>query len=62
MLSSELNILGLYGLVTIVTILIQATVAGLQVGPLTLFYPRDDVQLTGIAARLDRAQINAINH
>ncbi len=59
MFSSEITILGLYGLVTILTIVIQATVAGAQVGPLALFYPRDDLQLTGMAARLDRAQLNA---
>ena len=59
-MSSEIGILGLYGLVTILTILIQVTVAGMQVGPLALFYPRDDQKLTGIAARLDRAQANAV--
>lgn len=59
-MGTELGILGLYGLVTIVTILIQASAAALQVGPLALFYPRDDLKLTGIAARLDRTQVNAI--
>jgi uncharacterized MAPEG superfamily protein len=59
-MSNEIGILGLYGLVTLVTILIQATAAGLQVGPLALFYPRDDLKLTGMAARLDRCQINAV--
>ena len=59
-MSNEITILGFYGLVTIATIVIQVTAAGMQVGPLALFYPRDDQKLTGIAARLDRAQLNAV--
>ena len=59
-MQTELGILGLYGLVTIITILIQVTAAMLQVGPMALFYPRDDLKLTGMAARLDRAQINSV--
>ncbi len=59
-MSTELGILGLYGLFTILTIFVQASVAALQVGLTPLLFPRDDLTLTGVAARLDRAQLNAI--
>jgi uncharacterized MAPEG superfamily protein len=60
-MSSELSILGLYGLFTILTILVQATVAQLQVGLPTLLKPRDDMpRLVGVAGRMERAQLNAI--
>ena len=59
-MSTELGILGLYGLFTILTILVQASVAALQVGLVPLLFPRDDLKLTGVAARLDRAQLNSI--
>ena len=59
-MSTELGILGLYGLFTILTILVQATVAVGQVGLMTALYPRDNVKLAGVAARLDRAQLNSV--
>ena len=60
-MSTELNILGLYGLVVIVTILAQVLAAQAQVGLGMLVMPRDDgPKLTGIAGRLERAQLNSI--
>ena len=60
-MGTELGILGLYGLVVIVTILIQAMAAQAQVGLEMLVKPRDDMpKLTGIAGRLERAQLNSI--
>jgi len=60
-MGSELGCLGLYGLVVIVTILVQAEAGRIQLGLLALLKPRDDVPaLTGIAGRLDRAQLNSI--
>ncbi|MEO8244490.1 MAG: MAPEG family protein [bacterium] len=59
-MGNEISILGLYGLVVIVTIFIQATAAAAQVGAMVLLKPRDNLQLTGVAARLDRAQLNSI--
>ncbi len=59
-MGNEINILGLYGLVVIVTILLQASAAAAQVGVPALLKPRDTLQLTGVAARLDRAQMNSI--
>ena len=60
-MSSELQILGLYGLVVIVTILAQVLAAQAQVGLPMLLAPRDDgPKLTGVAGRLERAQLNSI--
>ena len=60
-MGTELGILGLYGLVVIITILIQILAAQAQVGLEVLVQPRDDMpKLTGIAGRLDRAQLNSI--
>ena len=60
-MASELGILGLYGLVVIITILLQAQAGTMQVGLLTLLKPRDDMPaLTGVAGRLERAQMNSI--
>ena len=60
-MASELGILGLYGLVVIITILLQAQAGTMQVGLPTLLKPRDDMPaLTGVAGRLERAQMNSI--
>ena len=60
-MGSELGILGLYGLVVIITILAQVGAAQAQVGLEMLVKPRDDMpKLTGIAGRLERAQLNSI--
>ena len=60
-MSNELSILGLYGLVVFVTILIQVLTAQAQVGLAMLVKPRDDMpKLTGVAGRMERAQLNSI--
>ena len=60
-MGTELGILGLYGLVIIVTILAQILAAQAQVGLEVLVKPRDDMpKLTGVAGRLDRAQLNSV--
>ncbi len=60
-MGSEIGILGLYGIVVIITILVQASVAQGQVGQLALLKPRDDMpRLTGVAGRMDRAQMNSV--
>ena len=60
-MGTELGILGLYGLVVIVTILAQLVAAQAQVGLDMLVKPRDDMpKLTGVAGRLERAQLNSI--
>ena len=60
-MGSELGILGLYGLVVIVTILVQVITAQAQVGLEMLVKPRDDIPiLTGTAGRMERAQLNSI--
>ena len=60
-MGNELGILGLYGLVVIVTILVQVLTAQAQVGLEMLVKPRDDMpKLTGVAGRMDRAQLNSI--
>ena len=60
-MSTELNILGLYGLVVIITILAQVLAAQAQVGLPMLLAPRDDgPKLIGVAGRLERAQLNSI--
>ena len=60
-MSTELQILGLYGLVVIITILAQVLTAQAQVGLGMLVKPRDDMPtLLGIAGRMERAQLNSI--
>jgi uncharacterized MAPEG superfamily protein len=60
-MSSELTILAVYALFTIVLILVQVMAATGQVGAETLVHPREDMpKLTGLAGRLDRAQANSI--
>ena len=60
-MSTELQILGLYGLVVIITILAQVLAAQAQVGLPMLLAPRDDgPKLIGVAGRLERAQLNSI--
>jgi uncharacterized MAPEG superfamily protein len=60
-MSTELGILGLYGLAVIVTILLQVLAAQAQVGLAMLVKPRDDMpRLTGVAGRMERAQLNSI--
>ncbi len=60
-MGNELGILGLYGLVVIVTILVQVITAQAQVGLEMLIKPRDDMpKLLGVAGRMDRAQLNSI--
>ena len=59
-MTSEITILGLYGLLLIVTILLQAVSALSQVGLMPLLQSRDDMpKLPGIAGRMDRAQLNS---
>ena len=59
-MSSELTILAIYGLVVIVTILVQVLAAAAQVGLVPLAGNRDRLALTGSAARLDRVQKNSV--
>ncbi len=60
-MSSELSILALYALFTVVLILVQVLAATAQVGLAALARPREDMpKLTGLAGRLDRAQMNSI--
>ena len=60
-MGSELGCLGLYGLLVILTILVQAEAGRLQLGLVALLKPRDDTpNLTGVAGRLERAQLNSI--
>ena len=60
-MGNELTILGLYGLVVIVTILVQVITAQAQVGLEVLVQPRDDMpELSGVAGRMERAQLNCI--
>ncbi len=60
-MSSELSILALAGLWTMVTILIQVLAAFGRVGLVALANPRDDLgPLDGVAGRLDRAQLNSV--
>ncbi len=56
---SELSILALYGLLIMVTFLVQVTLALPQFGIAYLVSSRDEGQkLTGVAGRLERAVIN----
>ncbi|MGL4281049.1 MAG: MAPEG family protein, partial [Albidovulum sp.] len=60
-MSSELNILALYGLYTALVLLAQVTGAQSQLGMGYLLSSRDEHRtLTGITARLDRALTNSI--
>ena len=60
-MGSEPGCLGLYGLYVILTILVQAEAGRLQLGLPALLKPRDDMPaLTGVAGRLERAQMNSI--
>ena len=60
-MSSELNILALYGLYTALILLLQVTGAMGQLGMGYLLSSRDEHRtLTGITARLDRALTNSI--
>ena len=59
-MGSFLSVLGLYGLLVIVTILIQTEVARMQVGLAVQVRNRDDMPaLTGAAFRMERAQLNS---
>lgn len=61
MLSSELSILALYGLLVIITLLIQVLAALGQVGLPMLASPRDHMPaLTGIAGRMQRCLQNSV--
>lgn len=60
-MSSELSILALYALFTMVLILVQVLAAAGQVGLRVLVGTREEMpKLTGFAGRLDRAQLNSI--
>ncbi|MGB3148214.1 MAG: MAPEG family protein [Paracoccaceae bacterium] len=60
-MSSELNILALYGLYTALILILKVTGATGQLGMGYLLSSRDEQRtLTGITARLDRALTNAI--
>jgi len=60
-MSSELSILAAYGLVVMITILVQVLTATGQVGLVVLAKSREDMPaLIGIAGRLDRTQINSV--
>ena len=60
-MSSELNILALYGLYTALILLLQVTGAMSQLGMGYLLSSRDEHRtLTGITGRLDRALVNAV--
>lgn len=60
-MATELGILGLYGLLCLLTILIQAAAAGAQVGNAALMSDRSEMpRLTGMAGRIDRAQMNSV--
>ena len=60
-MSSELTILGLYGIVVIVVILIEVLLAVPQLGLPYLVSPRDEKrEATGVAGRAHRAAVNCI--
>ncbi|HQU70283.1 MAG TPA: MAPEG family protein [Albidovulum sp.] len=60
-MSSELNLLALYGLYIALVLLLQVTGAQSQLGMGYLLSSRDEHRsLTGITARLDRALTNSI--
>ncbi len=59
-MTSLMTILALYGLLCLLTILLQVLAAAGQVGLAPLAGNRDDMPaLTGLAARLDKAQLNS---
>lgn len=61
MMSSELDILALYGLVVLLTLVLQAVGAFKQLGMGYLLSSRDEGRtVDGIAGRLDRALANSI--
>ncbi|MGR3499710.1 MAG: MAPEG family protein [Limimaricola soesokkakensis] len=60
-MSSELNILAIYGLLVLVLILVQVIYAISQVGLPMLARPRDDMpRLTGVAGRMERCVANSV--
>ena len=60
-MSSELNILALYGLLVLVLIVVQVLFAMSQVGLPMLARPRDDMpRLTGVAGRMERCVANSV--
>lgn len=60
-MSSELTILALYGLLVVITILLNVLTAMGQVGLMTLGGARDDMApLTGMAARVVRTLDNSV--
>lgn len=60
-MGTEPGILGLYGLLCLLTILVQAMAAHTQVGTALLLSDRSEMpKLTGMAGRLDRAQANSV--
>ncbi|MEZ5771799.1 MAG: MAPEG family protein [Defluviimonas denitrificans] len=60
-MTSELNILALYGLYTALILLLQVTGAMSQLGMGYLLSSRDEHRtLTGITGRLDRALVNSV--
>ena len=61
MFSSELSILSLYGLLVLLTLVLQVLPAMAQVGLPKLAGPRDDMpELTGMAGRLSRCLDNSV--
>ena len=61
MFSSELSILSLYGLLVLLTLVLQVLPAMAQVGLPKLAGPRDDMpRLTGMAGRLSRCLDNSV--
>lgn len=60
-MSSELGVLGLYGLWVVIVIFVQVLAAAGQVGVVELVKSRDNMpKLTGVPGRLDRAQLNSV--
>lgn len=60
-MSSELTILALYGIIVIVTLVLQVLAAMGQVGMAMLASPRDGMPpLTGVPGRLQRALDNSV--
>ncbi|EYD70649.1 MAPEG family protein [Limimaricola hongkongensis] len=60
-MSSELDILALYGLLVLVLIVVQVLFAMSQVGLPRLAQPRDDMpRLTGVAGRMERCVANSV--
>ncbi len=60
-MSSELNILALYGLLVMAITVVQVLTAAGQVGLPMLSKPRDDMpRLTGVAGRMERCLNNSV--